>query len=81
MAEAKHPVGNTQTASRTARLTPEHQARELAASIDSAADDLRRNGPVSSAELRQMLMGLETEWKGEAQDTPQPERQSGRSSR
>ena len=43
----------------------ERQAQELAALIDAAGDDLARNGPVSSEELRRRLEALEAEWAGE----------------
>jgi hypothetical protein len=34
----------------------EQQARELAASLDAAADDLERNGPVPPAEVHRALL-------------------------
>ena len=37
------------------------QARELAASIDAAADDLERNGPVSAGEVHRALLSLYAE--------------------
>lgn len=39
----------------------EQQARELAASLDAAADDLERNGPVPAAEVRRTLLALYAE--------------------
>jgi hypothetical protein len=47
-------------------LTAERQARELAARLDEAAEDLQRNGPVLPAELRRRLERLELEWAGES---------------
>jgi spore germination cell wall hydrolase CwlJ-like protein len=47
----------------------ERQARELAALIDAAGDDLDRNGPLPSAALRRRLQMLEAEWvAAEAED-------------
>jgi hypothetical protein len=44
------------------QITPaERQARELAASLDTAADDLERNGPVPPAEVRRTLLALYAE--------------------
>ena len=43
------------------------QARDLAASIDAAAEDLERNGPVSREELAAMLHDLEHERAQEEQ--------------
>jgi len=40
----------------------EFRGDELARSIDAAADDLLRNGPVLPAELRKMLIDIEAEW-------------------
>lgn len=42
----------------------ERQARELAALIDAATDDLERNGSVSPDELRRHLEALEAELAG-----------------
>lgn len=50
----------------------ERQARDLAALIDAAADDLERNGPVSPDKLRQRLEALEAEWAGEGVDDDAP---------
>jgi hypothetical protein len=49
----------------------EAQLRELASSIDSAAEDLAANGPVPADELRRMLLDLEAEWGGAA-SAPRP---------
>lgn len=44
------------------QITPtERQTRELAASLDAAADDLERNGPVPPAEVRRTLATLYAE--------------------
>jgi hypothetical protein len=40
------------------RREHERELRELAASLNEAADDLRRNGPVSSDDLRRALGGV-----------------------
>jgi hypothetical protein len=48
----------------------ERQALALAALIDAAGDGLERNGPVSTAELRQRLEALEAEWAGAGADKP-----------
>lgn len=39
----------------------EQQARELAASLDAAADDLQSNGPVPPTEVRRTLLALYAE--------------------
>ncbi len=57
------------------------QARALADSIDAAAADLRRNGPVPAAELRRALEQLEAEWAGAPGECPVRERTAGRSAR
>lgn len=44
------------------RAADEAPLRELASSIDEAADDLDADGPVSAEELRRALLGLEAEW-------------------
>ena len=44
----------------------ERQMAELAASLDAAAEDLERNGPVSSAEVRRVLLALYAELDAEA---------------
>ena len=41
------------------------QARELVASLDAAADDLERNGPVPPAEVRRTLDALFAELEAE----------------
>ena len=43
----------------------ERQARELAASLDDAAADLERNGPVPPAEVRRTLDALFAELEAE----------------
>ncbi len=43
------------------------QARELAALIDAAGDDLERNGPELPTNLHRRLEALEAEWAGEGQ--------------
>lgn len=48
------------------KLTPaEQQARELEAVLNAAADDLERNGPVPSDEVRRILLALYAELAGE----------------
>jgi len=49
---------------RTQSYEPSYQVQShaLAGSIDAAAEDLSRNGPVSRAELAAMLAELESEW-------------------
>lgn len=42
------------------------QARDLAALLDTAADDLERNGPVPPAEVRRTLLALYAELEGAA---------------
>ena len=60
----------------------EAQLRELASSIDSAAEDLAANGPVPADELRRMLLDLEAEWGGDATSAPvRPDRRIARSTR
>ena len=44
----------------------ERQAAELAASLDAAAENLERNGPVSPAEVRRALLALYAELDAEA---------------
>ena len=44
------------------RAADEDHLREIAASIDEAADDLDANRPVPAEELRRALLGLEAEW-------------------
>ena len=47
---------------RNEQPTPaEQQAAEFAASLDAAADDLERNGPVPAAEVRRTLQALYAE--------------------
>ncbi len=48
----------------------EPRLRELAASLDEAADDLDTNGPVQAEELRRTLLGLEAEWTEKAASPP-----------
>ncbi len=48
----------------------ESGARATADSIDAAADDLVRNGPVAPDELRRMLTDIETEWASATAETP-----------
>jgi len=43
----------------------EQQTRELAASLDAAADDLERDGPVPPAEVRRTLDALFAELEAE----------------
>ncbi len=43
----------------------EQQAAELAVSLDAAADDLERNGPVPPAEVRRTLLALYAELSAE----------------
>lgn len=43
----------------------ERQATELAASLDAAAEDLERNGPVPAAEVRRILQALYAELNAE----------------
>ncbi len=45
----------------------EGQASELAAMLDEAADDLKRNGPVPVEELRRRLSALHAELAAEEQ--------------
>lgn len=60
----------------------EAQLRELASSIDSAAEDLAANGPVTADELRRMLLDLEAEWgAAEAPVPARPDRRIARSTR
>ena len=60
----------------------EAQLRELASSIDSAAEDLAANGPVPADELRRMLLELEAQWGGSATSAPvRPDRRIARSTR
>ena len=47
-------------------LPAERQARDLAALLDAAADDLERNGPVPPAEVRRTLLALYAELEGAA---------------
>ena len=56
----------------------EAQLRELAASIDAAAEDLAANGPVSADELRRMLLDLETGWGDAAPAPSRPDRRTAR---
>ncbi len=42
----------------------ECEAHDLAASLDAAADDLERNGPVPPAEVRRTLLALYAELRG-----------------
>jgi hypothetical protein len=56
----------------------ERQARELAAMIDAAADDLERNGPVPPDGLRRRLAALEAEWAGEENMDQTPSGKAGR---
>jgi hypothetical protein len=60
---------------------PARQARDLAASIDEAAADLARNGPVSPDELRRMLADLELEWVNEPDRGSAPATRAGRPAR
>jgi hypothetical protein len=60
---------------------PAREARDLAASIDEAAADLARNGPVSPDDLRRMLADLELEWANEADRRPAPTTRAGRPAR
>ena len=54
----------------------EARLRELAASIDEAADDLDANGPVPPDELRRKLRALEAEWADDKSSPPRPQRQA-----
>lgn len=56
------------------RAADETHLRELAASIDAAADDLDANGPVSAGELRLALLDLEAEWAAKETASPPPRR-------
>lgn len=56
------------------RAADETHRRELAASIDAAADDLDANGPVPAEELRRALLALEAEWTAEETAPPPPRR-------
>lgn len=55
--------------------------RELAASIDEAADDLDANGPVSPDELRRELLALEAEWAGDRSSSSRSHRRATQSPR
>jgi hypothetical protein len=59
----------------------EAQLREVAASIDAAAEDLTANGPVPAHELRRMLLELEAEWGAAAATPTEPERRAARPAR
>jgi hypothetical protein len=59
----------------------EAQLRELASSIDFAAEDLAANGPVPAEELRRMLLDLEAEWGDAASAPARPDRRIARSTR
>jgi len=60
---------------------PQRDARDLAASIDEAAADLARNGPVSPDDLRRMLADLELEWADEPDSRSAPTTRTGRPAR
>lgn len=52
---------------RYASLEDERKAVELAASLDAAAGEFERNGPVTRERLVKILQELEVEWAQEDQ--------------
>jgi hypothetical protein len=60
---------------------PEREALDLAASIDEAADDLARHGPVAPDDLRRMLADLELEWTNESHSRSNRTTRTGRPAR
>lgn len=68
----------TQDDSGPDRSANETRMRELAASIDAAADDLDANGPVPVEEVRRALLDLEAEWAADETASP-PKRRAAHS--
>jgi hypothetical protein len=60
---------------------PQQQAFELAASIDDAAAEMERDGPVSPDDLRRALVDLELEWANEPDNRPASTKRPGRPTR
>jgi hypothetical protein len=59
--------GRRRAAATRSGTTPRsrREALDLAASIDDAAAEMQRDGPVSPDELRRALVDLELEWANE----------------
>jgi len=56
------------TVPETKTSSAEQQAHELAASLNAAAEDLERNGPVPPTEVRRALLDLYAELGGDQAD-------------
>jgi len=70
------------TAARSDTTLPQRkQAFELAASIDDAAAEMERDGPVSADDLHRALVDLELEWANEPDNRPASTKRPGRPTR